>query len=309
MFKELFELVRACGPLTMAVSADAPRGTMTVVVIPKPADAKDEPALATPLSLTATPEEFDAEFTTVLAGYRTQRLSLAEQVAATNEVLAAAREASVQKGSKGHDVVARQQPGRARDAEGQVVGAMAGRRDHLQRHAAGGDALALAQDPIGHQLPVAVGSNGIELEQTLLPARPMPAAEPDRGARRLAQPPHQRRVIAMGVGEDDSLDLPAADRLLQRREMAQIVRPRVNHEDRPITDDEAVGALEGIGPGIWGRDANDRRSNRYRPSRFGHEIGVERDWRMGSHHCAPYVERLVIQPSAMPLFAKDWQWP
>ena len=100
MFKELFELVRASGPLTMAVSADAPRGTMTVVVIPKPADAKDEPALATPLSLTATPEEFDAEFTTVLAGYRTQRLSLAEQVAATNEVLAAAREASVQKGSK-----------------------------------------------------------------------------------------------------------------------------------------------------------------------------------------------------------------
>ena len=65
MFKELFELVRASGPLTMAVSADAPRGTMTVVVIPKPADAKDEPALATPLSLTATPEEFDAEFTTV----------------------------------------------------------------------------------------------------------------------------------------------------------------------------------------------------------------------------------------------------
>lgn len=100
MFKELFELVRASGPLTMAVSADAPRGTMTVVVIPKPADAKDEPALATPLSLTATPEEFDAEFTTVLAGYRTQRLSLAEQAAATNEVLAAAREASVQKGSK-----------------------------------------------------------------------------------------------------------------------------------------------------------------------------------------------------------------
>lgn len=100
MFKELFELVRASGPLTIAVSADAPRGTMTVLVIPKPADAKDEPALATPLSLTATPEEFDAEFTTVLAGYRTQRLSLAEQVAATNEVLAAAREASVQKGSK-----------------------------------------------------------------------------------------------------------------------------------------------------------------------------------------------------------------
>ena len=100
MFKELFELARASGPLTMAVSADTPPGKMTVVVIPKSGDAKDEPALATPLSLTATPEELDAEFTTVLASYRGQRQSLAEQVAATNEVLAAAREASVQKGSK-----------------------------------------------------------------------------------------------------------------------------------------------------------------------------------------------------------------
>ena len=100
MFKELFELARASGPLTMAVSADTPSGKMTVVVIPKPGDAKDEPALATPLSLTATPEELDAEFTTVPASYRGQRQSLAEQVAATNEVLAAAREASVQKGNK-----------------------------------------------------------------------------------------------------------------------------------------------------------------------------------------------------------------
>lgn len=100
MFKELFELARASGPLTMAVSADTPPGKMTVVVIPKSGDAKDEPALATPLSLTATPEELDAEFTTVLASYRGQHQSLAEQVAATNEVLAAAREASVQKGTK-----------------------------------------------------------------------------------------------------------------------------------------------------------------------------------------------------------------
>lgn len=100
MFKELFELARASGPLTMALSADMPPGQMTVVVIPKSGDAKDEPALATPLSLTATPEELDAEFTTVLASYKGQRQSLAEQVAATNEVLAAAREASVQKGSK-----------------------------------------------------------------------------------------------------------------------------------------------------------------------------------------------------------------
>lgn len=122
MFKELFELARASGPLTMAVSADMPPGRMTVVVIPKSGDAKDEPALATPLSLTATPEELDAEFTTVLASYRGQRQSLAEQVAATNEVLAAAREASVQKGSK----AATKALAKARPSSSSATASMAG---------------------------------------------------------------------------------------------------------------------------------------------------------------------------------------
>jgi PRTRC genetic system protein E len=140
MFKELFELVRASGPLTMAVSADAPRGTMTVVVIPKPADAKDEPALATPLSLTATPEEFDAEFTTVLAGYRTQRLSLAEQVAATNEVLAAAREASGAERQQGCDDRDGQDACEARRSHCGSAGRSSGRRRpgrQRQRRSAG----------------------------------------------------------------------------------------------------------------------------------------------------------------------------
>ena len=100
MFQELYELARTSGALTMTVAADAAAGKLTVIVSPKGGETKDEPALSTPLSLTATPAELDAGFFDALASYRTARTSLADQVAATTEVLAAAREASVAKGSK-----------------------------------------------------------------------------------------------------------------------------------------------------------------------------------------------------------------
>lgn len=105
MFMELFELARSA-PLTMVVSADAASRRMTVVVMPKPG-AESEPALATPLALTATPEEFDGGFVAALANYREEHRSLAEQAAATAEVLAAAREASLKKGASASKPVAK----------------------------------------------------------------------------------------------------------------------------------------------------------------------------------------------------------
>jgi PRTRC genetic system protein E len=99
MFKQLYDLARKAGPLQMTLAAGGEDGRMTVVVTPKGGAAMDEPALAMPLSLTATPEEFDEGFVQVLTSYSEKLLSLAEQVAATNEVLAAAREASAKKGA------------------------------------------------------------------------------------------------------------------------------------------------------------------------------------------------------------------
>lgn len=99
MFKQLHELACKAGPLAMTVSADAQAGRMTIVVVPKADPAKDEPALSMPLALTATPAEFDEGFVQALAGYSERRMTLAEQVAATNDVLAAAKEASAKKGA------------------------------------------------------------------------------------------------------------------------------------------------------------------------------------------------------------------
>ncbi|EER62159.1 conserved hypothetical protein [Acidovorax delafieldii 2AN] len=98
MFEELFAL--ACSAtLTMTVSADEKSGRLTVNVIPKPRQDAGEAALTQPLSLTATPQEFDAGFIEALRGYREVRQSLAQQVEATKEVIEAAKAASVKKAS------------------------------------------------------------------------------------------------------------------------------------------------------------------------------------------------------------------
>lgn len=99
MFEELYALA-SNATLTLIVSADTASGRMTVSVIPKPKDDNGEAALRQPLSLTATPPEFDAGFLAALRDYREVRASLADQAAATKEVLEAAKSASVKKASE-----------------------------------------------------------------------------------------------------------------------------------------------------------------------------------------------------------------
>src|SRR6266498_4705434 len=96
MFHELFELSRQA-TLAMTISADEKAGVMTINVIPKPKKDVGEPALTRPLSLTATPDEFEASFAQALRGYQTTRASLLEQAEATQEVLEAAKSASAKK--------------------------------------------------------------------------------------------------------------------------------------------------------------------------------------------------------------------
>jgi len=99
MFKELYALASAA-TLTMVVRADEKTGKLTVSVLPKPKKDMGEPALTKDLTLTATPEEFDADFIEALRDYREKRQSLTEQAEATNEVLEAAKSASAKKAAE-----------------------------------------------------------------------------------------------------------------------------------------------------------------------------------------------------------------
>ncbi len=96
MFEELFVLARSA-TLTMTLSADAASGCMTINVVPKPRKDAQDPVLAQALSLTTTPQEFDAGFVDALRNYRVVRQSLAQQAEATQAVIEAARVASAQK--------------------------------------------------------------------------------------------------------------------------------------------------------------------------------------------------------------------
>ena len=98
MFRELFQLALGA-TLTMTVSADEKQGKLTINVIPKPKAESGEAALSTPLTLTAVPEEFDADFVTALSGFRVAHTSLAQQALVTKELLDAAKSASARKGT------------------------------------------------------------------------------------------------------------------------------------------------------------------------------------------------------------------
>jgi PRTRC genetic system protein E len=99
MFQELYALATSA-TLTMIVSADEKTGKLTISVLPKPRKDMGEPALIKDLTLTASPEDFDAGFVQALRGYREVRASLTEQAEATREVLEAAKSISAKKATE-----------------------------------------------------------------------------------------------------------------------------------------------------------------------------------------------------------------
>lgn len=99
MFRELYALA-VTATLTMIVSADEKTGKLTISVLPKPRKDMGEPALTKDLTLTASPEDFDAGFVAALQGYREVRDSLTEQAEATREVLEAAKSVSAKKATE-----------------------------------------------------------------------------------------------------------------------------------------------------------------------------------------------------------------
>lgn len=99
MFRELYALA-ITATLTMIVSADEKTAKLTISVLPKPRKDVGEPALTKDLTLTASPEDFDAGFVAALQGYREVRDSLTEQAEATREVLEAAKTVSAKKATE-----------------------------------------------------------------------------------------------------------------------------------------------------------------------------------------------------------------
>jgi PRTRC genetic system protein E len=163
MFEELFVLARTT-PLTMTLTADAASGCMTINVLPKLRQDAHEPVLAQALSLTATPQEFDAGFVDALRNYRAVRLSLAQQAEATQAVIEAARVASAQKANGVQRKIAKAAHAPVRPAQ-QAVPAHAAARadDEMTPSEDGGDGAEVAEQAAATSGPAPLGGPSYDL--------------------------------------------------------------------------------------------------------------------------------------------------
>jgi PRTRC genetic system protein E len=85
LFEELFTLTRA-RRFALLVSSNHETGLLTISVMPRAANASDA-AYCKDLTLTAKPEEFDADFIEALGAYRSKLLPLLEQAKAVEAAI------------------------------------------------------------------------------------------------------------------------------------------------------------------------------------------------------------------------------
>ena len=99
-FKSIQTLLAQVVSLAISMVANED-GTITVTVMPKAKkEGEANASLNTPLVLTGTAEELDAEFVNLFASFTSKRGSLAEQLEATESVLEAAKKESASKATK-----------------------------------------------------------------------------------------------------------------------------------------------------------------------------------------------------------------
>ncbi|WP_455289354.1 PRTRC system protein E [Cupriavidus necator] len=97
MFTELAPLVRASDKVVVTLSMQG--DVMSVIVLPVIKNAADA-ALTSPLVLSATPAELDAEFAAAVTSVSESHRSLAEQAEATKSILDAAKSTQSSKATK-----------------------------------------------------------------------------------------------------------------------------------------------------------------------------------------------------------------
>lgn len=126
MFVELAALIQNGSKLTVTIFPGT-EGRIKVCVAPT-AEKGKEPALATPLTLTATPQELDEGFAGAIATYQASRTSLAAQIETTAAVINQATKSQSSKAVKALDKAAKTSPttARIRDADDEADSASAG---------------------------------------------------------------------------------------------------------------------------------------------------------------------------------------
>src|SRR6516164_1145554 len=172
-----------------------------------------------------------------------------------------------------HDVVAAKQNSIIRQREAKMVRGMAGGVDRLETPTLAGDGVAVAHGHIRNEVPVPPF-----LDPGLAaPSSGMRAVTPGRGPGRRLQWRGRRRMVAMGVGDQDVSDPLARETGEQRLDMVSKVGAGVDYRYLVGADDIRSGPSKRERAGVAGDDAVNPRCHRFEPAIFEGEVAAERD--------------------------------
>ena len=139
--------------------------------------------------------------------------------------------------------------------EGHMIGAMARRRDRLDGPAVALDDLTILQTLIRHEGHVARGIERFvftDVERPRMTVRPFGQHD---GAGGCFQRRRVRRMIAMGVRDENMRDGFTLHRIENGGDVGGVFRAGIDNRDLAAPDDVAVGALEREWTGIVAQDA------------------------------------------------------
>ena len=148
-----------------------------------------------------------------------------------------------------------------------VIGGVAGRRHRFERPAVAAHRLAVGERHVGTEIHVGGGVEPARLADMKRPRQPVRALRINLGAGRGFDFGHRRRMVAMGVGDENVGDGLAAHGVKQRGDMGVVVGPGIEDRDFAAADDVAHRALEGERAGIIGDDRADARRHLAAPGR------------------------------------------
>ena len=152
---------------------------------------------------------------------------------------------------------------------GHVVGGVAGRRHRFDGPAVAAHDLAVLERDVGREVAVAAGIERIVLADMQRPRGAVRAFGIDGGAGRRLDRRHRRRMVAVGVGDEDRRHRLVAHGVEQRADVALVGRAGIDDGDLAAADDVAHRALEGERPRIVGHHAADA------GHRLVHRVGGE----------------------------------
>ena len=138
---------------------------------------------------------------------------------------------------------------------GHVIGGVAGGRHRFDGPALAAHHLTVLERDIGAEVAVGAGVERIMLADMQRPRGAMRAFGIDGSAGRRLDRRHRRRMIAMGVGNENMRHRLVAHGRKQRGDMGGIARSGIDNCDAALADDIAERALEGERPRIVRHDA------------------------------------------------------